>query len=136
VAAAVLVGALLLGLVSTAARTHYDRRPERPLVAAGDGATPAWSRPCWRRNPPPYSGIYTLTCARVDGFVLYRQARDPDGDGDAHLLVVAGPRLVNLKFRRAAGILTLPGAGHRVRVVGVLSDGRFGIPEVDVARMS
>jgi hypothetical protein len=136
VAVGLLALALVLASAAAVAGTRYDSRPERPLVTPGGPDAPAWSRPCWRHNPPPYTGLYTLPCVRVDGLVLYRQARDPDGDGDGHLLVVAGPHLVNLKFRRAAGVLTLPGPGHRVVVVGVRSEGRFGIPEVDVARMS
>jgi len=71
----------------------------------------------------------------VVGRVIYTQTRDPDGDGDVHVIVVAGVRLVNLKFRHGAGRVDPPGAGGRLRVTGVLSHGRFGVPEVDVARI-
>jgi hypothetical protein len=71
----------------------------------------------------------------VVGRVIYTQTRDPDGDGDVHVIVVAGVRLVNLKFRHGAGRVDPPGTGGRLRVTGVLSHGRFGVPEVDVARI-
>ena len=46
-----------LGFLSawTLASTGYETRPERPLVTPGARDTPAWSRPCWRPNPAPYS---------------------------------------------------------------------------------
>ena len=68
-----------------------------------------------------------------EGARPYCQERDPDGDGDAHLLVVADRHLVNLKFRRAAGVLRLPDVGARILAVGIIRDGRFRIPELEVA---
>ena len=64
--------------------------------------------------------------------MIARQARDPDGDGDSHLLVLAGPRLVDLKFRHAAGVVRLPGLGRPVTVIGTLSKDSHGIAAVDV----
>jgi hypothetical protein len=132
-------GALLLLLAAGAAwathGTRYDTQALMQLPALREQGAPAWSRPCWRPNLPPYHGWYTFACARVEGRVLYKQSRDPDGDADAHLLVVAGRHLVNLKFRYASGGAGLPGVGHRVRVVGLLSSGRLNVPEVDVRRL-
>jgi hypothetical protein len=134
-AAAVLVALLVVGAVWARHGTRYDTQPLAQLPVVPERGAPAWSRPCWRPNRPPYSGLYTFACARVEGRILYRQERDPDGDGDAHLLVLAGWHLVNLKFRFAAGRLGLPGVGHRVVAVGLLSSGRLHIPEVDVRRL-
>jgi hypothetical protein len=134
-----IAAALLLILVAGAAwathGTSYDTLGLAQLPAVRERGAPAWSRPCWRPNRPPYHGWYTFACARVEGRVLYKQSHDPDGDADAHLLVVAGRHLVNLKFRYAAGGVGLPGVGHRVLVVGLLSSGRLNVPEVDVRRL-
>ena len=62
---------------------------------------------------------------RVVARVVFREGRDSDGDDDAHLVVVAGPRLVTLKFRRAAGA---PGLGDRIRVTGVLGTAGWACP--------
>jgi len=134
IAAALLV-VLLAGVVWTVHGTRYDTQALTQLPAVPSDGAPAWSRPCWRPNRAPYDGLYTFACARVEGRVVYRQSRDPDGDGDAHLLVVAGPHLVNLKFRAAAGDPSLPGVGHRVVAIGLLSSGRLHVPEVDVRRL-
>jgi hypothetical protein len=134
-AAGALVLLLCIGAVALVHGTRYDTQSLAQLPAVRERGAPAWSRPCWRPNRPPYDGFYTLPCARVEGRVVYRQGRDPDGDGDAHLLVVAGSHLVNLKFRFAGGGAGLPGLGHRVRVVGLLGSGRLDVPEVDVRRI-
>jgi hypothetical protein len=134
-AAGALALLLLIGVVAMGHGTRYDTQPLAQLPAAPARGAPAWSRPCWRPNRPPYDGLYSLACARVEGRVVYRQGRDPDGDGDAHLLVIAGSHLVNLKFRFAGGGAGLPGVGHRVRVVGLLGSGRLHVPEVDVRRI-
>jgi hypothetical protein len=134
----VLLGTVLIVVAGAWAvhGTGYERQALRHLSAAHpERSAAAWSRPCWRPNPAPYPGTYTAACARVSGRVLYRQQRDPDGDGDSHLLVVAGPHLVNLKFPLAAGRLPLPGPGGRIAVTGLLRNGRFGIPEVLVLRI-
>ena len=134
-----VAGALLVLLVAAAAwatrGTRYDTQALTQLPAVPTHGAPAWSRPCWRPNRAPYHGLYTLPCARVAGRVVYRQSRDPDGDGDAHLLVLARSHLVNLKFRHAAGDPSLPGVGRRVVAVGLLSSGRLHVPEVDVRRL-
>lgn len=134
-AAGALVLLAVVVLAAAIRGTRYDTQPLAQLPAVRERGAPAWSRPCWRPNQPPYDGWYSLPCARVEGRVVYRQSHDPDGDGDAHLLVVAGPHLVNLKFRFAAGAARLPGIGRRVRVVGLLTSGRLSVPEVDVRHL-
>ena len=134
-AAGALLALVVAGIALATDGTRYDTEPLMQLPAVPERGAPAWSRPCWRPNQPPYHGLYMFACARVEGRVVYRQSRDPDGDGDAHLLVLAGWHLVNLKFRVAAGPVVLPGVGHRVRVVGLLTPGRFHVPEVDVRRL-
>jgi hypothetical protein len=134
-----LVAALLVVAAGTVAwathGTRYDTQGLTQLPAVRERGAPAWSRPCWRPNRPPDHGWYTFACARVKGRVLYKQSHDPDGDRDAHLLVIAGLHVVNLKFRYAAGGAGLPGAGHRVIGVGLLGPGRLHVPEVDVRHL-
>lgn len=129
------VSAVVLVAAFTLHGTRYDTQALTQLPADRERGAPAWSRPCWRPNRAPYRGWYTLACARVAGRVVYRQRHDPDGDADAHLVVVAGAHVVNLKFRNAAGAEGLPGIGRRIVAVGLLSSGRMHVPEVDVRRI-
>lgn len=90
----------------------------------------SWSKPCWRRDR------YTLACARVRGRVVYREAVDPDGDGDRHVVVVAGLGLVTLKIPRSTRS-RLPGYGARVTAIGRYQrdGGRLGSDVVNVASL-
>ena len=126
--------ALVAYVALTAATTHYSRSPQAYVGRPGDPRPPAWSRPC-RRYDARYRVRYVRACGRAQGRVVYRQSDDPDGDGDAHLLVVAGRRLVIVKLdppaeRRPA----LPGIGDRVDVVGTVDHGRMGLTELDARR--
>src|SRR3954471_19370310 len=98
--ARLVIGSFLAVLALAAAwaihGTRYETQRRAPLPAVPELGAPAWSRPCWRPKRPPRQGLITRPCARVAGRVLFRQGVDPDGDGDAHLLVLAGPHLVNL----------------------------------------
>ena len=64
--------------------------------------------------------------------ILYREGRDPDGDGDVHGVAVAGRRLVILKSLR--GAIPIPGVGRRVDLAGYTTRGRFGLTVVDLRR--
>ena len=80
--------------------------------------------------------VYTLPCGRVDGRVLHVQAHDPDGDGDHHLVVLAGAHIVIVKIPLAADQpRRLPALGDRVAATGELSSGRFGLPVVETDRI-
>ena len=134
VAAGILVlGGILVLLAVTAATTDYESQ-RLALITGSRAVTPApWSRPCWRRNPHG-PARYTLPCGRADGRVLYVQKVDPDGDSDAHFVVIAGPRLVVVKVRRGQPAGGLPSIGDRVTAVGPLQSGRFGINTIDLRR--
>jgi hypothetical protein len=133
---AAMAGVLLACAIAwTVHGTSYDSQRLAFVSSRADASAANWSQPCWRRGRPPHTAQYTLPCARVVGRVVYTQKRDPDGDGDVHVVVVAGLRLVNLKFRHGAGQVDPPGPGGRLTVIGVLGRGRFGMPEVDVARI-
>lgn len=114
--------------------TRVDRLPQGRYGTAGHPTPPKWSRPCWRRDRR-YDVKYTRECARVDGRVLYTQRRDPDGDGDGHLVVAAGTHVVIVKLRAEFRRQPLPGLGRRVRAVGVVTRGSSGRLEIDTTRL-
>lgn len=116
--------------------TRYESRHVRLRVAA-PGA-PGWTESCRARGhhlPPPASDPAMIDCARVVGRIVYRERRDPDGDGDAHLVVIAGRHVLNLKLPMAAGTIQLPGLGRRIAAVGQVTDGPYGLPELRVLQL-
>jgi hypothetical protein len=124
----VLAAVALLALVVLATTSYRSQR----LAQLGPRLqrVPEWTRVCWHPNPPPYRGMYTMPCARLMGWVLYRSDHDPDGDGDRHLLVLAGWHLVNVKVPVDVKAASLPGVGSRVTTAGQLGRDRHHLPEV------
>ncbi len=108
--------------------TSYDYRPTA-FTNPKDGPLPKWTLPC--RRDPPRGRPYLLACAHVKGRVVYVERRDADGDGDAHLVTVAGPRLVVLKLRAGGARPALPRVGETVDAAGTVTKDR-GLTEIDV----
>lgn len=132
-----LLALLLLAIGGCAAvvgaTTSYSKQ-QLAFVGRGKNEVipPSWTAPC-RRYDRRYRRAYVLPCARVQGVVLYRQGRDPDGDGDVHDLAAAGHHLVIVKSNsHHAASKPLPGVGRRVDVSGTVTRGRFGLPVVDI----
>lgn len=133
---AIGLGAVVLAVAGAAAwaaaTTSYTHIGVAYVSGPGRLAAPAWSRPCWRDHRREHGGFYTLPCGRVHGLVVYRQSVDPDGDGDAHFIVVAGLHVVNVKLPDGAFMHDLPGIGDRVTATGMVSAGRDHVPELRV----
>lgn len=130
-ALAVTAGVVIVLALAAVLTTGVDRQPLAFIAGPRAVDVPDWSRPCWRR------GRYTLACARVHGRVILRQLRDPDGDGDHHLVVIAGARLVTLKIPLTTHA-SIPGYGARVTAVGRVERGvgQLGTDVVDVATLT
>jgi hypothetical protein len=122
----VLLAAVVAVLaVSSFAVGRFTRYPVSFLAPPAAGhRTPAWTRPCWRQLGHPHP--YVLTCGRVRGIVLWVQHHDPDGDGDRHLLVLAGYHVVSVKIPREVAVEHLPGIASVVTATGLLDHGAHG----------
>jgi hypothetical protein len=114
-------------VVIGASTTDYEKVP---LTEIRPGTSvPAWTAPCRGHRPP--APPYVLPCGRVDGIAVWTERDDPDGDGDVHVGVLAGPRLVIVKYkRRLRG--QAPGIGSRVRAAGPISSGGSGRSAISV----
>lgn len=119
----VVVALLVVLVVAAVATTGWQTLPVTQISGRFASFVPAWTRPCQRSNPARGTH-YILACARVHGRVLYAQRHDSDGDGDRHLVVISGPRLVTIKVPVSAGIKSVPGIGARVTATGTLSSDR------------
>jgi hypothetical protein len=128
IALAVAAFAAVAFVAVSAARGSYEIVPPR-VIGGRRAQPPGWSRPCWVFDSPRSSVPFSLRCARVAGTVVYVERHDPDGDGDRHLIVLAGLHLVKVKFPRRVKV-ALPGIGSTVHLVGSAPAGGSGLPVV------
>ena len=89
------------------------------------------SRPQAQPLEPARCPDSAANCRSADGRVLYVERVDPDGDGDAHLVLasdesVTGPGISVIDVRRGLRPRPLPGPGDRVSAAGPVFEGSYG----------
>jgi hypothetical protein len=106
----------------------YEVYSRTALLTLAEGArAPAWTRSCAKIARWTDRAV----CARVRGRVVWIERRDPDGDGDRHLIVVAHRRVYIVKVTRKRDVPLLPDIGHRIDAVGYNAMGAHGREELD-----
>lgn len=100
-----------------------------PSLVHSEPPPPAWTAPCQRIARDSGRAV-VLRCMRFEGRVVYVQERDEGDGGEPHLIVVAGPRLLNIKLPHGARSAGLPAIGDRVEGAGHSTSGRFGMTEI------
>lgn len=135
-----VAGALIVALVAAVVAVDFGvgrftsyQTAFLPRPGAGP-SIPSWTRPCWRRLDSLHP--YSLKCGRVRGIVVWVQRHDPDGDGDRHLLVLAGYHLVSVKIPVSVSISHLPGLGSVVTAAGRLDRGGHGELSIRVGMLN
>ena len=130
--------AMLAGLV---ARCSDGAAP--PTAPAGEASGPGTARgPAPEPRPelqratcPPDAG----NCAAVTGRVLYVEAVDPDGDGDAHYVLLGGsitaPGITVVDVRVGLRPARLPGRGEQVSAAGPVYTGSFGQKQIEATEI-
>jgi hypothetical protein len=125
---AALAAALLLTACSggeepggEAARTVPDGKPR-----AARGAPPPRAR-C----PAELSN-----CREASGRIVYVERVDPDGDGDAHFVLlsragITGPGLTVVDVKRSLRPSPLPNPGDRLSAAGPVHRGSFGQRQIE-----
>jgi hypothetical protein len=98
-------------------------------------ATPRARQRLVRARCAPDAG----NCAAVSGRVLYVEAVDPDGDGDAHYLLAGGnvtaPGLTAVDVERALRPHRLPRVGDRVSAAGPVYIGSHGQRQIQAVEL-
>jgi hypothetical protein len=103
-------------------------QPDPPAAERSPGVPPAGDdRPTVRRARCARDAA---NCAAVTGRVLYVEAVDRDGDGDAHYVLAGGdvtaPGLTVIDVRRDLRPRRLPRAGELVSAAGPVYTGSYG----------
>jgi hypothetical protein len=128
---------ILLLAVMTAAGCGGDDSPgERPRAprASAEPAAPPAPRP--RRAVEPARCPEGLEgCREATGRVLYVEAVDPDGDGDAHFVLAGGritaPGISTVAVRAELRPRPLPRVGDWVSAAGVVWTGSYGQRQIE-----
>jgi hypothetical protein len=125
---------VLLAVALTLARCEAD--PADPPAAGGPAApAPAPAPQLQQATCPPDAG----NCAAVTGRVLYVEAVDPDGDGDAHYVLAGGsvtaPGITVVDVRVGLRPARLPGRGERVSAAGPVYTGSFGQRQIEATEV-
>jgi hypothetical protein len=110
-------------------RARPDPTPDEPRAAEPRKRA---ERPALRRA---HCARDAANCAAVTGRVLYVEAVDPDGDGDAHYVLAGGdvtaPGLSVVDVRRDLRPHRLPRAGELVSAAGPVYTGSYGQRQIE-----
>ncbi|MGE0506740.1 MAG: hypothetical protein AB7P38_15230, partial [Solirubrobacterales bacterium] len=74
-------------------------------------------------------------CRTTEGRIVYVERVDPDGDGDAHFVVldpqgITLPGLTAIDVRAGLRPKPLPGVGERISAAGPVQTGSFGQDQI------
>lgn len=121
-----------------------ERAPSPPARTTTSAPGPARTQPARPRTPPlepERCPAGAANCASATGRVVYVEKVDPDGDGDAHFVLlggnVTGRGLSVIDVRRDLRPDPLPRAGDQVTASGPVYTGSHGQRQIqaDVVRV-
>lgn len=82
----------------------------------------------------------TANCRTASGRIVYIEAVDPDGDGDAHFVLVGsdsitGPGISVIDVERELRPHPLPGVGDQVSAAGPVYTGSYGQRQIQATEL-
>ncbi len=112
----------------TANSSSATARTERP-VARDQGGSAA------ETVAPSHCSPDLPSCRTVEGRIVYVERVDPDGDGDAHFVVVDRqgitlPGLTAIDVRKGLRPNPLPGPGDLISAAGPVQTGSYGQSQI------
>jgi hypothetical protein len=127
----------VLGALISVALLAFARSEDQGLVPDRVQRAVPDPRPSSAPAPPPArcpAGV--AGCHEVSGRIVYVEAVDPDGDGDAHFVLadtdsLTGPGITVVDVRPDLRPNPLPGAGDELSAAGPLATGSYGQSQVE-----
>ena len=112
--------------------TTASGRPSRPHQLSSSPAQPQ-STP--ETVPPSHCPVGLPACRTTAGRIVYVERVDPDGDGDAHFVVVDPqgitlPGLTAIDVRKGLRPRPLPGPGDLISAAGPVQTGSYGQSQI------
>jgi hypothetical protein len=122
------------------------------VAIAGCGGDHAAAPRAATAQPPPHKRVEvrpprrlrcaagTSNCRSALGRVLYVEAKDPDGDGDAHFVLgtedsISGPGIAAIDVEKALRPRRLPQIGDWVTAVGPVYRGSYGQRQIQAVKL-
>jgi len=111
-------------------------QPRPTATEAAERPEPAASQSL---KPPPCSPEL-VDCRRASGRIAYVERVDPDGDGDAHFVLlssdsITGPGLTVVDVRRDLRPRPLPGIGDQLAAAGTVRTGSYGQRQIEAVEV-
>lgn len=129
---------LTLGLLSgcganDAVRTDGSASPQKPSLE--DGSRGLADEPAAETVEPAHCPAGHPACRATEGRVVYVEAVDPDGDGDAHFVIadrqgITLPGLTAIDVRKGLRPHPLPGPGDLISAAGPVQTGSYGQDQI------
>ncbi len=132
VLSAVLIGAVMIAAGGSERKADPETSAERapPVVERGGEDSPPEEVVESSRCPAEVS-----ECATTEGRIVYVEAVDPDGDGDAHFVIVDGqsitlPGFTAIDLKKGLRPQPLPEVGDLISAAGPVQTGSYGQSQI------
>ena len=132
---ALACAALLATVTGCGADSTTNSEPRRPKAVERpspheDREEPAAARVAASHCPPELP-----SCRNTEGRIVYVERVDPDGDGDAHFVVIDTqsitlPGLTAIDVRKGLRPHPLPGIGGLISAAGPVQTGSYGQSQI------
>jgi hypothetical protein len=129
----------LLGVAAAAAFALATRGDDQGVIPdrLQPGAPAAPAQPA---TPAAQCPAEVPGCRAVSGRIVYVEAVDPDGDGDAHFVLadvdsVTGPGITVVDVRADLRPQPLPGIGDHLSAAGPVATGSHGQQQIEAVRV-
>lgn len=138
--AAAVVAAVLAALAGCSSEAQREK-PAAPTPDRADGTAEAG--PDGRRPtaPAPARCPRSLTnCSTASGRIVYVERVDPDGDGDAHFVLlsregITAPGVSVIDVKRSLRPRPLPARGDRLSAAGPVYRGSYGQRQIEAIEL-
>ena len=141
--AALATGSLLVGGCAQGSDSANDPTPTpAPASDAAGGKAKPSGNSARRRAPLPRAHCprRLTNCREASGRIIYVERVDPDGDGDAHFVLlspqgITAPGITVVDVRRSLRPSPLPGPGERLSAAGPVYRGSYGQRQIHATQV-
>jgi hypothetical protein len=130
-----LVGGVAAVLTGSGCGGSADAGEHQASRSTVERPTGAGRAPTAETVQPSHCPTGLPSCRSADGRIVYVERVDPDGDGDAHFVIVDPqsitlPGLTAIDVRKGLRPQPLPGIGDQISAAGPVQTGSYGQSQI------